>query len=117
MGEGDRELTFEDGAIRVVFDLRVYRQTAIQKAAYRFADRFTVMFGIMFGARDEHALAARLQFKPSATAASAREAVRQFYQELLDQELREQIADETTAVRTLILAHAFSNLDLIKRDA
>ncbi|HET9621429.1 MAG TPA: His-Xaa-Ser system protein HxsD [Kofleriaceae bacterium] len=113
MGDGDRELTFEDGAVRVVFDLRVYRQTAIQKAAYRFADRFTAVLG----ARDGHALAAALQFKPTTSAATAREAVRQFYQELLDQELREQIADETTAVRTLILAHAFSNVDLIKRDA
>lgn len=41
--------------------------------------------------------------------------VRQFFQELLDQELREHIADETNAVRTLILAHAFSNVDLIER--
>jgi His-Xaa-Ser system protein HxsD len=44
------------------------------------------------------------------------EVVRQFFQELLDQELREQIAEETAPVRTLILAHAFSKADLIKRE-
>ena len=103
----------EDGAIRVIFDLRVYRLTAIQKAAYRFADRFTAVFGV----RADDSLPASLRFKPTASPATARESVRQFYQELLDQELREQIAEETNAVRTLILAHAFSNVDLIKRDA
>jgi His-Xaa-Ser system protein HxsD len=115
MGDGDRdlELVLEDGAIRVVFDLAVYRLTAIQKAGYRFADRFT----LVLGARDGHAVPARLQFKPTTSPATAREATRLFYQELLDQELREQIAEETNAVRTLILAHAFSNVDLIKRDA
>lgn len=113
MGEGDRDLKFEDGAICVVFDLRVYRRVAIQKAAYRYADRFTAIFGACEG----EVLSARLQFKPTESASTAREAVRLFYQELLDQELREQIADETDAVRTLILAHAFSNVDLIKRDA
>lgn len=117
MGEGDRALSDHlelgaDGEVRVVFDLRVYRLTAVQKAAYRFADRFTAVLGT----RDGEALPARLQFKPTASPAAAREAVRLFYQELLDQELREQIADETTAVRTLILAHAFSNVDLIKRE-
>jgi hypothetical protein len=41
--------------------------------------------------------------------------MRTFFQELLDQELREQIAEEINPVRTLILAHAFSKVDLIKR--
>ena len=57
-----------------------------------------------------------LRFKSTVTEARAREVANQFFQELLDQELREQIADETSAVRTLILAHAFSKADLIKRD-
>lgn len=95
----------------VVFDLRVYRLTAIQKAGYRFADRVTVILGVA----DADRLPATLQFKPTTSESAAREITRLFYQELLDQELREQIAEQTNAVRTLILAHAFSNVDLIER--
>jgi His-Xaa-Ser system protein HxsD len=106
-----------DGAIQVVLDLRVYRLIAIQKTAYRLADRVTVVLGVIAGelAPGGDQLPATLQFKPGTSEAAAREVARQFYQELLDQELREQIADQTNAVRTLILAHAFSNADLIKR--
>jgi His-Xaa-Ser system protein HxsD len=110
--EGDGGMAFVGGVIRVVLDLRAYRMTAIKKAAYRFADRFTAMLESPEGDR----LALSLQFKTSVTELVGREAVRQFYQELLDQELREQIAEETNAVRTLILAHAFSNADLIRHD-
>lgn len=101
-----------NGEIRLVLDLRSYRLAAIKKAAYRFADRFTAILG----APEADAIAVTLRFKPTVSAASARESARQFFQELLDQELREHIAEETTAVRTLILAHAFSNADLIRRD-
>jgi His-Xaa-Ser system protein HxsD len=111
-GEGQGEMSLVAGVIRIVLDLRVYRLAAIKKAAYRFADRFTAMLESPEGER----LALALQFKASVTEVVAREAVRQFYQELLDQELREQIAEETNAVRTLILAHAFSNADLIRHD-
>jgi His-Xaa-Ser system protein HxsD len=112
---GDREedgnIEFVDGAIGVVLDLRVYRLAAIKKAAYRFADRFTAILG----SPDQDRLAVSLRFKANVAEDAAREVTRQFFQELLDQELREHIADETNAVRTLILAHAFSNADLIKR--
>lgn len=101
-----------DGAIALDLDLRSYRLAAIKKAAYRFADRFTAVLG----AADGDALRVTLQFRPAIAAAAANEAVRAFYQELLDQELREHIADETNAVRTLILAHAFSQVDLIRRE-
>ncbi len=56
------------------------------------------------------------RFKTGASEEAQEEGVRLFFQELLDQELREQIADETTPLRTLILAHAFSKADLIRRD-
>jgi His-Xaa-Ser system protein HxsD len=42
--------------------------------------------------------------------------MRSFFQELLDQELRERIAEETDAIRSLILAQAYSKTDLIRRD-
>jgi len=111
-GDGGEELELVGGAIAVTLDLRVYRLAAVKKAAYRFADRFTAVLGCP---EHDH-LPVSLRFKASVTEPAAREATRQFFQELLDQELREHIAEETNAVRTLILAHAFSNADLIKRE-
>ena len=101
-----------DGEIHIVLDTRSYRLAAIKKAAYRFADRFTAILGPPDGDR----IAVTMQFRAGASSAFAGEAMRQFYQELLDQELREHIAEETNPVRSLILAHAFSNIDLIRRD-
>ncbi|TMQ13234.1 MAG: His-Xaa-Ser system protein HxsD [Deltaproteobacteria bacterium] len=111
-GESGHELALVDNAIDLELDLRCYRLSAIKKAAYRFADRFTAVLGSP--AQDRIAIS--LRFKSTVTEVAAREATRMFFQELLDQELREQIAAETDPIRTLILAHAFSNLDLIKRE-
>ena len=101
-----------DGAIGLMIDVRVYRLTAVKKAAYRVADRCTAVIGALA----EPLVPVTLRFKPGISENGAREAARLFFQELLDQELREQIADETGAVRTLILAHAFSKVDLLRRD-
>ncbi|MBX3220104.1 MAG: His-Xaa-Ser system protein HxsD [Labilithrix sp.] len=103
---------FEGDAIRVTLDLRVYRLTAIKKAAYRVADRCTAMLQ----SPSEHELPVLFTFKAGASKESAITSVRAFYQELLDQELREEVAEETGPMRALILAHAFSKTDLIRRE-
>jgi His-Xaa-Ser system protein HxsD len=41
------------------------------------------------------------------------EILRDFFQELLDQDLRETIARETQQARSVILAHAFSRTSLL----
>jgi His-Xaa-Ser system protein HxsD len=105
-------LGYANGAIELMLDLRNYRLSAVKKAAYRFADRFTAVLGTPV----EDRLPLTLYFKPDTAEPVARAAARQFFQELLDQELREHIAGETNAIRTLILAHAFSNVDLVKRE-
>jgi len=110
--EPEPELRLVDDAISLVIDVRVYRLGAVKKTSYRVADRCTAILGVL----DDHLLPVSLRFKPGTTEGTAREAARTFFQELLDQELRAQIAEETDAVRTLILAHAFSKADLIKRD-
>jgi His-Xaa-Ser system protein HxsD len=111
--EPEPELRLIDNAMALVIDVRVYRLAAVKKAAYRLADRCTAVIG----SPDDHLLPVSLRFKPGTAEAAARETARAFFQELLDQELREQIAEETDSIRTLILAHAFSKADLIKRDA
>jgi len=100
-----------NGEIALVLDLRSYRLSAVKKTAYRFADRFTAVLG----SPENDRLSLSLRFKANVAESAAREVTRQFFQELLDQELRELVAAETNAIRTLILAHAFSNVDLIKR--
>jgi His-Xaa-Ser system protein HxsD len=106
------DLRLVNGTIELTLDLRVYRLSAITKTAYRMAARCTAVLGAQTGQN----LAVSLRFKPTTTEAGATEAARSFFEELLDQELREQIAAETAPVRALILAHAFSKIDLIKRD-
>src|SRR5690348_16628345 len=100
-GDGDedpkREFVVVDGAIALMIDVRVYRLTAVKKAAYRMADRCTAVIGALA----DPLVPVTLRFKPGISENGAREAARLFFQELLDQELREQIADETGPVRTL----------------
>jgi His-Xaa-Ser system protein HxsD len=108
----DGTFTFHEGKICGSLDLRVYRLTAIQKAAYKFAREF----GAVLGPVDGHLLLATFEFQPSMSRDQATLLMRTFFQELLDQELRERIAEETHAIRALILAQAFSKTDLIRRD-
>ena len=94
-------------------DPRVYRLTAIQKAAYRIAASATVAIG----SPSETAVPLTFQFPKPVTEAGAQELGRAFLQELLDQELREVVRGETEALRLLILAQAFSRTTLIAHPA
>lgn len=107
--EGVLPFVLEGDCARLVLDTTVYRLVAIQKAAYRLAERFTVAIGTADGARLPIVL-----LLPDAGASGARQSVALFYRELCDQELRENIAEQTNDVRALILAHAFSRTDLVK---
>ena len=101
--------SFENSTIRTTLDVRVYRVTAVKKAAYRLADRCSVALGPLDGT----CLPLVFLFKETTKPEAALATVGAFYQEVTDQELREHIAEETGPLRALILAHAFSNTDLI----
>lgn len=105
-------MTYTDGTVKTAVDLRMYRLAAIKKAAYRLANRCTVVLG----EPDEQGVPLTFHFRPGTVEETALEAVRAFFDEAMDQELREQIAEETAPLRTLILAHAFSKVDLLRRD-
>jgi His-Xaa-Ser system protein HxsD len=92
-------------------DTRLYRLLAVQKAAYRVAEKCTVVLGSPDGDR----LSLTFSFRPQTSEDAAEEAVRIFHQELLDEELRAVIHEETDSLRALILAHTFSRTDLIAR--
>lgn len=103
---------FDGDAVRAKLDLRVYRLLAVKKAAYRFADRFTAVFG----APDGDTLPIVFKLKAGTGESAATQLVHAFFQELLDQELREQIGEEIGPMRTLILAQASSKTGLIRRE-
>lgn len=102
---------FDGRQIRVMIDLRSYRLSAVKKAGYRIAARCTLILGSPL----EHDLPVTFTFKPGTDGSTANEAVRAYFQELLDQELRESVVEETAPLRALILAQAFSRTDLIRR--
>lgn len=94
-----------------ILDLRAYSLSAVKKAAYRSADRCTVVLGGPDGDR----LPVRFEFRPGTADSAAREAIRRFHEDLLDEDLRERLNIETGPLRGVILAHAFSRTDLIQR--
>lgn len=108
-GVSDVEVSGDRASVRL--DLRVYRLAAIKAAAYRLAAQCTIAIE---NVNDDY-VDAVLLFRKSPTEAGVREAICNFHQELLDQELREQLRQETEPVRALILAQAFSRTNLIDR--
>lgn len=99
---------FCDGRVDFPVDLRAYRLASVQKTAYRLAARCTAFLSDV----TESSVSVSLTFPAATSQAQALEVARLFFQELLDQELREQIAVETAPLRNLILAHAYSRTGL-----
>lgn len=95
----------------VAFDTSVYRLTAIKKAAHKFGDRFHILIRPAREGRVEAVLKAKTALADPERVAG------EFCNEVLDQELRELIAQETQAVRDLILAHAFSKTSLLSTES
>jgi His-Xaa-Ser system protein HxsD len=89
----------------VQFAAGIYPIDAIKRAAYRFADKFA----IDIEPRSDGILCTLLPTSPN-TNAAAIEA--DFRSEVLDQDLRLQIAKETEPLRNLILSLAFSKTGL-----
>ncbi|MCX7406627.1 MAG: His-Xaa-Ser system protein HxsD [Planctomycetales bacterium] len=90
----------------VEFDQKVFRLTAVKKAAYRFGNQWFVE--ITTPANDR--VLVTLTAKSSSVSSEGVEG--DFRNEVLDQELRESVAEETERVRNLLLAQAFSGMSL-----
>src|ERR1017187_461393 len=95
-----------DGNFGVRFDRKVYRLSAVKKAAYKYGN----IFHVMIEEADGFIL---VSLRPTSANGDPEEAAGNFCNEVLDQELREEIAAETNGVRDLLLAHAFSKTSLI----
>ena len=102
------EQAAEPGEWRTLgFDTAIYRLAAIKKAAYKFADRCFVEI------TSEDDCHVRVRFKPKRLVDRPDHLQGEFQNEVLDQELREVVADETRGIRDLLMAQAFTAAALI----
>jgi His-Xaa-Ser system protein HxsD len=97
------------GSVTLRFDPSVFRLTAIKKAAYRFSDRCYLTITILNNDEIEVAVRGK-SADPDVTRIAA-----EFGNEVLDQELREVVREETVGIRNLLLAQAFSATSLVDR--
>jgi His-Xaa-Ser system protein HxsD len=94
--------------VTIRIDLRVYPLEAAQRAAFRCTD----IASFEFSMASEQSLDVTATPKSTISIAPNDVAAR-FHNELLEQKLRQTIADETKSERDLILAYAFSNTKLL----
>jgi His-Xaa-Ser system protein HxsD len=93
-------------SMEFTFDLKLFRLSAVKKAAYRFAGPFTVEFAQLSDSRLRVTLSRRQDVVSQLDASH-------LPNEVLDQELREIVAEETKSVRDLLLAQTFSGLSVV----
>lgn len=89
--------------MKIVIDPQVYSLEAVKKAAYRVLDRFAARISV-----DASGFICEVAFAPDMTDAQRNTALDDFWKELLDQDLRERIGQETAAIRNAVLAVAFA---------
>jgi len=102
---------FPDTVIKLSFDPLVYKLVAIKKAAYKFSDRCSTDIAM---SDTEKQIEVNMVFRKALTQEENTLFREQFMNEVLDQDLREIIFQETEAVRNLILAQAFSKTSLLE---
>lgn len=107
VGEGLEFIHREADGVAVYLDGKVYRLSAVKKAAYKFGDRCHVHLTAE-DSRTKVILKARKKLENVDHLAG------EFCNEVLDQELREVVADETSNIRDLLIAQAFSKTSLIQ---
>jgi His-Xaa-Ser system protein HxsD len=95
-----------DGTQVLTFDSAVYRLSAIKKAAYKFGGLFHILI-------EQHDPVTEVRMKSKESSAPIDKLVGEFCNEVLDQDLREAVAEETAGIRNLLLAQAFSKTSLI----
>lgn len=92
--------------MKIEIDEQIYSIEAVQKAAYRFIDRLTILI-----TKTNGMLVCEVD-PVSGTEPQFESNLSNFKRELLDQQLRKQIKEETESARNLILAYAFSRSGL-----
>lgn len=90
----------------ISIDLNIYNVEAVKRAIYKFADKFSADLK-----RDADSLT--ISLIPKDQNSFDFENIRaQLLDEILDQDLRATIANETEDIRNVIVAKAFANVDI-----
>ena len=90
------------------FDLAAFSLETVKRAAYRYINRFAAEIRVEGGK-----VICVLAYPPNTTAATASQYVADLRKEVLDQDLRQSISEETAPIRNAILALAFSKTKLL----
>lgn len=96
-GADERHLTVDAG---------LYSQEALFRACYAFTDRCYIFLRAAEGGR------VTVVFRKRQSPHTLESLVAEFANELISQQLRRQIATETSAIRNAIVAQAFAEADL-----
>ena len=97
----------DNGSFVLSFFRDVYRLSAVKKAAYKFTDAFSITIDV------ENSNLTTVTLVPKVNVCRPWDAlIGEFCNEVLDQDLRETIAEETNSIRDLILAQAFSEVSI-----
>ena len=91
----------------VIFDKELYSPISIKKAAYKFLESFSMKIS----SKDDRYIC-ELTFPDGIKIDFIEKVTDDFIKEVHDQDLREIIKNETEDIRNLILAKAFSKLDI-----
>lgn len=94
----------------LVLDTTIYSYEAIKKVAYKFADRTSIIISPGAGST----VTVNFAFIAATEKNDPKQIMADFCNELLDQDLREIIRKETHALRSVIIAHAFSRSSLVE---
>src|SRR5260370_4599483 len=105
----ERQQTHEGPVCTLTIDKRIYGLEAIKKTAYKFADRASVLIN----PDGTDTVSVSFAFVGKHAASEPDQVIADFSNELLDQDLREIIKRESTSLRNLILAHAFSQTSFV----
>ena len=100
----------EDPSLSVLLDTTLYPLEVIFRTCYSFTERC-----YLFLSRTEEASTINVRFKRRLESADLQSIVGEFSNELINQRVRLDIANETRAIRELIVAQAFAEADLIDK--
>ncbi len=104
----DQPFEIDAGTLRITVRLAIYDLGTVQRAAHRFTGRCAVC--IEPHSAEQNAVLCRL--RPIGSLVNLQSLAEQFWNELLDQALRRRLEEQTAPVRALLLAQAFSRLNL-----
>jgi len=93
--------------LKTEIDSRIYGLDVVKRALYRLSGEFAAEIELR-----DHFIVCTVHLARGSSLANVEEAVALLNRELLDQDLRARIAQETTAYRNVILGLAFSRTGL-----